>query len=219
MMGVNDRQRARRAFGYQIAGAILLWLQAGPALGSGLRERDLQPIAEIVTREVRLGNIPGAVVLIGHEGKVLYRRAFGYRALEPQRIPMTEDTIFDLASLTKVIATTTAVMQLVEQRRLRLEDSVARYWPEFGSRGKDQIRVRDLLSHSSGLRAGLDLKSHGQDMEMSSSGSRQRSRCFLLGRAFYTATLTLFSWARWSSEFPLLHLSCTAPGTFSLSSE
>ena len=159
MMGVNDRQRARRAFGYQIAGAILLWLQAGPALGSGLRERDLQPIAEIVTREVRLGNIPGAVVLIGHEGKVLYRRAFGYRALEPQRIPMTEDTIFDLASLTKVIATTTAVMQLVEQRRLRLEDSVARYWPEFGSRGKDQVRVRDLLSHSSGLRAGLDLKS------------------------------------------------------------
>jgi len=136
MMGVNDRQRARRAFGYQIAGAILLWLQAGPALGSGLRERDLQPIAEIVTREVRLGNIPGAVVLIGHEGKVLYRRAFGYRALEPQRIPMTEDTIFDLASLTKVIATTTAVMQLVEQRRLRLEDSVARYWPEFGSRGR-----------------------------------------------------------------------------------
>ena len=90
---------------------------------------DLEPIAAIVEREIQAGRIPGAVILIGNQGKIVYRRAFGSRALKPEKLPMTEDTIFDLASLTKVVATTTAVMQLVEEGRLRLEDPVATYWP------------------------------------------------------------------------------------------
>jgi uncharacterized protein YbbC (DUF1343 family)/CubicO group peptidase (beta-lactamase class C family) len=134
----------------------LLSLRSVTASGAELSANHLQPIDDIVNREIELGNIPGAVVLIGHEGRVVYRRAFGYRALEPQKIAMTEDTIFDLASLTKPVATTTAVMQLVEQGKIDLDETVARYWPEFGVNGKKEIRVRDLLRHSSGLRAGLN---------------------------------------------------------------
>jgi CubicO group peptidase (beta-lactamase class C family) len=79
--------------------------------------------------------MPGAVLLVGHDGQVIYRKAFGNRALEPRREPMTADTIFDLASLTKVIATTTAVMQLVQKGEVRLNDPVAKYIPEFAQNG------------------------------------------------------------------------------------
>lgn len=124
----------------------------------GLQAADLAPIAAIVEEQIRAGNIPGAVVLIGHQDRVVYRRAFGERTRAPQRQPMTEDTIFDLASLTKVVATTTAVLQLVERGRLGLDQPVARYWPEFAANGKGTITVRQLLTHQSGLRADLDLK-------------------------------------------------------------
>jgi uncharacterized protein YbbC (DUF1343 family)/CubicO group peptidase (beta-lactamase class C family) len=118
----------------------------------------LVPIGAIVEDEIRAGRIPGAVVVVGHAGAVAYRRAFGDRQIEPVRRPMTEDTIFDLASLTKVIATSTAVMQLVEARRLRLEDPIVRYWPAFRAHGKARITVRDLLTHYSGLPPDLDLE-------------------------------------------------------------
>src|SRR5579863_3457620 len=74
--------------------------------------------------------LPGAVLVVGHDGRVIYRKAYGNRALEPSREAMTIDTVFDLASLTKVIATTTAVMQLVEQGKVRMNDPVAKYLPE-----------------------------------------------------------------------------------------
>ena len=107
---------------------------------------------------IRNGQCPGAVVLVGHEGKIVYKRAFGNRALVPEIEPMTDDTIFDVASLTKVVATSTAIMQLVEQGRIRLQDPVAKYWPEFKSRGKKAITVGELMTHYSGLRPDLDLK-------------------------------------------------------------
>jgi len=87
----------------------------------------------------------------------MYRKAFGFRALEPRREPMTVDTIFDLASLTKVVATTTAVMQLVQSGAVRLNDPVSKYIPEFAQNGKDDITVRMLLTHYSGLQPDLDL--------------------------------------------------------------
>jgi len=98
------------------------------------------------------------VLIVGHHGQVIYRKAYGSRALEPRREAMTLDTVFDLASLTKVIATTTAVMQLVEQGKVRLNDPVAKYLPEFAQNGKDDITVRQLLVHFSGLEPDLDLK-------------------------------------------------------------
>ena len=98
------------------------------------------------------------MLIVGHDGAVIYRKAYGERALEPRREAMTLDTIFDLASLTKVIATTTAVMQLVERGKVRLNDPVAKYLPEFAQNGKDDITVRQLLTHYSGLEPDLDLK-------------------------------------------------------------
>jgi uncharacterized protein YbbC (DUF1343 family) len=123
-----------------------------------LREEQMAPISEIAKGAIQSGKIPGAVVLIGHEGKVIYRKVFGLSALKPKKLPMTINTIFDVASLTKVIATSTAVMQLVEMGKLNLEDPVAKYWPEFKGSGKEEITVRDLLTHYSGLRPSLDQK-------------------------------------------------------------
>jgi CubicO group peptidase (beta-lactamase class C family) len=98
--------------------------------------------------------IPGAVVVIGHHGRVFYRKAFGWRSLEPEREPMTVDTVFDVASLTKCLVTATAVMQLVESGRLSLNDPVAQWLPGFAANGKQEITVRQLLTHFSGLRTG-----------------------------------------------------------------
>src|SRR5215471_18516983 len=117
----------------------------------------LPAVDAIINQAISDGNIPGAVLVVGHNGKVIYRKAYGNRALEPKREPMTLDTIFDLASLTKVIATTTAVMQLVEQGKVRLNDPVAKYLPEFAQNGKDDITVRQLLTHYSGMAPDLDL--------------------------------------------------------------
>ncbi|HYM77210.1 MAG TPA: serine hydrolase [Candidatus Dormibacteraeota bacterium] len=141
----------------------------GPA-GKPLRTRSGQASAAVPTNPVHLGNvdsilqqaiadgnIPGAVLIVGHDGKVVYRKAYGNRALEPRHEVMTLDTVFDLASLTKVVATTTAVMQLVEKGKVRMNDPVAKYLPEFAQNGKDDITVRQLLTHYSGLAPDLDL--------------------------------------------------------------
>lgn len=112
---------------------------------------------EQIGEAVRSGLIPGAVLLVGHDGAVVYRKAYGERALIPQREPMTVDTIFDAASLTKVIATTPSLMKLFEQGKIRIDDPVTRYLPEFQG-GKSDIEIRDLMTHFSGLRPDLDLK-------------------------------------------------------------
>ncbi|HTC89743.1 MAG TPA: serine hydrolase, partial [Bryobacteraceae bacterium] len=108
-------------------------------------------------RAVQEGLIPGGVVLIGHDGHVVYQKAYGIRALIPHREPMTLDTIFDAASLTKVIATTPAIMRLFEQGQIRLNDPVTKYLPEFQG-GHSDITIRNLMTHFSGLRPDLDLK-------------------------------------------------------------
>src|SRR5437762_3489810 len=118
----------------------------------------LEAIAPLVEEAIREGKCPGAVVMVGHQGKVIYRRAFGHRALVTEKLPMEVDTIFDMASLTKVIATTTAVMQLVEQGRIRLEDTAGEYWPEFRANGKEEITIRELMTHYSGLAPDLPLE-------------------------------------------------------------
>lgn len=119
------------------------------------------PGAANVDREIEHaiheGLIPGAVVLIGQDGRVVYQKAYGSRALVPHREPMTLDTIFDIASLTKVVATTPAIMRLFEQGQIRLNDPVTRYLPEFQG-GHSDITIRNLMTHFSGLRPDLDLK-------------------------------------------------------------
>ena len=126
--------------------------------GADLSEARLRSLQEVVEEAIEAKKCPGAVILIGHQGRVVYRKAFGHSSLVPEKKPMTLDTIFDLASLTKVVATTTAVMQLVEQGKIRLEDRVGEYWPEFEAHGKATITVQELLTHYSGLRPDLDLE-------------------------------------------------------------
>jgi len=140
---------------------LVLPTSAAKAAKAGSYAR-LAVIDTIIKQAIDSGQIPGAVVLVGHRGRVVYRKAFGYRALEPRRERMTVDTIFDLASLTKVVATTTAVMQLVERGEVRPNDPVAKYLPEFAQNGKEDITVRELLTHYSGLEPDLDLKTAWQ---------------------------------------------------------
>jgi uncharacterized protein YbbC (DUF1343 family)/CubicO group peptidase (beta-lactamase class C family) len=118
---------------------------------------NLAVLDSIVLDAIHDRETPGAVLLVGHNGQVVYRKAFGNRALEPRREPMTVDTVFDIASLTKVVATTTAVMQLVQKGEVRVNDPVAKYIPEFAENGKGDITVRNLLTHFSGLREDVDL--------------------------------------------------------------
>jgi len=124
---------------------------------SAKRAASFSDVDAIVQQAIERGKMPGAVVVIGHNGRVVYRKAFGSRSIEPTREPMTMGTIFDLASLTKCVATTTAMMQLIETGRVKLNDPVNAYLPWFGENGKGQITVRELMTHYSGLAPDLDL--------------------------------------------------------------
>jgi len=131
---------------------------AGSASSAASNPVKLVAVDSVIQQAITEGSIPGAVLMVGHNGRVIYRKAYGYRSLEPRRELMTLDTIFDLASLTKVIATTTAVMQLMELGKIRLNDPVTKYIPEFAQNGKDDITIRQLLTHYSGLAPDLDLE-------------------------------------------------------------
>jgi uncharacterized protein YbbC (DUF1343 family)/CubicO group peptidase (beta-lactamase class C family) len=118
---------------------------------------NMTAVDALIAEQVSNENITGAVLAVGHDGHLIHEKAFGYRTTSPRREPMTVDTVFDLASLTKVVATTPSVMRLVQYGQVRLEDPVSRYIPEFGANGKDTVNVRQLLTHYSGLRPDLDL--------------------------------------------------------------
>jgi uncharacterized protein YbbC (DUF1343 family)/CubicO group peptidase (beta-lactamase class C family) len=100
---------------------------------------------------LKRGNLPGAVILVVHRGQVIFRHAYGLRSKQPVAAPMTVDRLFDLASLTKPIATATSLMILVERGQVRFSDRVARYLPAFGENGKSAITIEQLLLHTSGL--------------------------------------------------------------------
>jgi len=117
---------------------------------------ELCRIDDLVEEAIRENRLPGAVILVGQNERNMYRKAFGHRAVVPDLEPMTIDTVFDLASLTKVVATTTSIMQLIETGRISLEDPVIRYIPQFKRHGKSGITVRHLLTHMSGLRPGIN---------------------------------------------------------------
>ena len=117
----------------------------------------LEEIPPLVEQAIADKKLPGAVVLIGRGDRVVYQKAIGRRAIDPAPEPMTLDTIFDVASLTKVVATTTSVLKLLEQGRIRLNDRVSSYVPGFERYNKAGISIRHLLMHTSGLRPDLDL--------------------------------------------------------------
>ena len=142
-----------------VCGFVCLWLAAQPSVTFAQIDRSrLARIDMLVAEAIRAGQLPGAVVLVGHAGETVYERALGARVVAGPPEAMTVDTIFDLASLTKVVATTTSVMILVEEGRLRLSDRVVTYLPAFASHGKDRITIEHLLTHVSGLRPDLPLE-------------------------------------------------------------
>jgi CubicO group peptidase (beta-lactamase class C family) len=166
----NLFMRVRKINHTIIAGVCLcLWLQIFSAVSPckelvrvlpetvGLNAVRLKHIDETVKAAIKAGELPGAVVLVARHGSIAYINAFGNRAVAPNPEPMTTDTIFDMSSLTKVMATTPSIMRLVEDGVLRLDDKVKRYLPEFTGDGKDGITLSQLLSHYSGLRPDFDL--------------------------------------------------------------
>jgi len=114
---------------------------------------DFSPVDKEITAAVETGVFPGAVVLVNRAGTVVYRRAFGWRSLEPERTPLSAETSFDLASLTKPLAITVAIMLMVKEKKLQLDDQVTRFFPDLDVPGKASLTFRHLLSHSSGLPA------------------------------------------------------------------
>jgi uncharacterized protein YbbC (DUF1343 family)/CubicO group peptidase (beta-lactamase class C family) len=116
-----------------------------------------EAIEPLVRADIDAKKLPGAVILVGSGERILYQKAIGRRAIVPQSEPMTLDTIFDLASLTKVVATTTSLAILIEEGKVRLIDRVATFIPGFERYGKADITVRHLLTHMSGLRPDVDL--------------------------------------------------------------
>lgn len=108
-------------------------------------------IGQVVEKAMADGLVAGGVVLVGNRTGVVYETSFGRVAGSPDALPVTSDTIFDIASLTKVIATTPAVMKLAEEGRIRLVDPLVRWFPEFAGKGKDEVLVVHLLTHTSGL--------------------------------------------------------------------
>jgi SSS family transporter len=126
---------------------------AAPSIGA-----EFSPITTVLTQAIAAKKIPGAVVVINHAGKTVFEQAYGDRALEPVVEPMTIQTIFDMASLTKCLVTATAIMQLYEHHKLDFDDPVAKYLPDFGANGKQNVTIRELLTHYSGLPPDLDLK-------------------------------------------------------------
>jgi uncharacterized protein YbbC (DUF1343 family)/CubicO group peptidase (beta-lactamase class C family) len=123
-----------------------------PALAAA-QPHDFTAVDDAVQTITAAGDVPGAVVLIGQGDEILYHRAFGWRTLVPDPLPMTLDTIFDVASLTKPLGTTLAVMALVERGSVKLDAPLGRYLKEFSGRPFEGVTVRRLLTHSGGLPA------------------------------------------------------------------
>ena len=135
-------------------------------LPAGVNRQRLACLDEVLDQAVARHQVPGAVLLVGSQDQVIYARAVGQRAIEPAAEAMTRETLFDLASLTKPIATATSVMLLVERGRLRIDERLGAVLPEFDNQGKGAITVEQLLRHRSGLIADNPLKDYAEGPEV-----------------------------------------------------
>jgi uncharacterized protein YbbC (DUF1343 family)/CubicO group peptidase (beta-lactamase class C family) len=139
---------------------VLVSSVRGQQPAAGMDTDRLAEIDEMVAAAIRQRQCPGAVVLVSRQGKVVFRKAYGHRAIKPAQEPMTVDTVFDLASITKPVATAASVLLLVQQKKVRLEDRAASHLPDFGKHGKEKITVEQLLLHTSGLIADNPLRDY-----------------------------------------------------------
>jgi uncharacterized protein YbbC (DUF1343 family)/CubicO group peptidase (beta-lactamase class C family) len=138
---------------------FLLCIGSVPAIGQvAFQPAKLAEMDHVIETAIQEKKCPGGVLWLEHGGTI-YSKAYGQRAVVPATEAMTPDTIFDAASLTKVIACTPAVMLLIERREIGLDEPASRYLPEFTGGGKEKITIRHLLTHTSGLRPGMETKS------------------------------------------------------------
>ena len=143
------------AFAHQ---AISIQLPPGAPATLGMSAERLARMDGAIQASIAKKELPGAVVLVARHGRVAWRKAYGSRAVEPQREAMTTDTIFDLASLTKIVATATSIMILVEQGKVRLSDAAIEFIPEMKGGGRDAITIEQLLTHTAGFAPDFDLR-------------------------------------------------------------
>lgn len=142
--------KRNRLFGLYLA--LLVGFSLSCRVDHGI-DLHLDQIDTVVEEEIQAGHFPGAVVLVGRGKQILYQKAFGLAVAEPFQQTMREDTVFDLASLTKPIATATAIMILIDRGQLDPNDLVRDYMPPFACQGKEEVRIKHLLTHTSGLPA------------------------------------------------------------------
>lgn len=169
-MSCFTRPQAALVFWFLLPGLILCWTSPLSAQGlpvvtpesMGLNSRKLGEISQIVSTAIDDGKLPGCVVAVGFQGRLVLLTSYGQQQVEPTPVAMSVDTVFDLASLTKPIATATCVMLLAEQRRISLTGHVSDYCPEFGRHGKSELTLFDLLTHQSGLIADNPLADYQQ---------------------------------------------------------
>lgn len=132
-------------------------LKAGSPAEAGLDPSRLEAALALLAEEIGTGRLPGAVAVVARRGVVAVHRSLGWAQQQPERRLMQPDTLFDLASLTKVMATLPAVLQLLERGAFRLDDPVCHFFPEFSGEGREEVRIRHLLTHTGGLPPGLPL--------------------------------------------------------------
>lgn len=149
--------KLRHIFSQFFVLATIFALLNGPAQLGAAPADFADAFDSVIEEAVKDETIPGAVLWVGQPGRVLYQRAYGQKSLVPTKAPMEMETVFDAASLTKVVATTTSVMQLWEKGKIRLGDRVTEYLPKYQG-GSSNITVRDLMTHYSGLRPDVDLE-------------------------------------------------------------
>ncbi|PWT94106.1 MAG: hypothetical protein C5B55_03240 [Blastocatellia bacterium] len=146
--------------------AIALLLGCAPLKAQSLSKPEsvslsssrLAQMNSVIDEAIQAKRLPGAVVLVSRQGRIVWQKAYGARATEPAREPMTTDTIFDLASLTKIVATSTSIMILVERGKVRLSDPISDYIPELKGEGRERITIEQLLTHRSGYPPDFDLR-------------------------------------------------------------
>ena len=123
-------------------------------------------IRELAEQGIAEGKMPGCVICFGRNGGIVFQEAFGLRKVAPNSEAMTTDTVFDMASITKPLATATSIMKLVENGKFRIQDRVSKFLPEFALNGKDVISIEDLMLHQSGLIPDNALKDYDEGPEI-----------------------------------------------------
>ncbi len=150
---------------FQASATTAQTINVEPRMTQPADREKLTKISSIVLAGIDQGKMPGCVVAAGDRSGVFYLQAFGHRQLQPQQRLMEVDTVFDLASLTKPLATAVCCMKLLEEGRILLDDPVSKHLPEFKGHGKEAITIRQLLTHQGGLIADNSLRDYEDGVE------------------------------------------------------